>query len=64
MNEKELKIILNNIHNAADSIELLAFDHYPSYSECKDSDIRDMFYQLLNMSGKLYSKIKEVRGNV
>ena len=62
MNEKELKIILNNIRNASDSIEMLAFDNYP-YTKCKDSDIWAMFRQLLNMSATLYSKIVEVRGN-
>lgn len=63
MNEKELKIILNNIHNAADSIELLAFDNYP-LTQCKDGDIWVMFRQLLEMTTTLYSKIREVRGNV
>ena len=62
MNEKELKIILNNIRNAMDSIELLGFDNYP-LTECKDSDIWVMFRQLLNMEITLYSKIGEVRGN-
>ena len=49
MNAKELDVILGCIRNVRDVIADLAFDRFP-YSECKDDDLKEMFFELNKMA--------------
>lgn len=56
MTIKELKQIRNAVWHARETVELLATENFP-FTDIEDAEIRDIFYNLNEMSITISNKI-------
>lgn len=60
MNKKSFLIILEAIRNAKNTVEHLGTENFP-YTEFLDSDLEEIFFDLIKMEILIYEKIEKLK---